>query len=62
MTVFNSIGRRVRTLVDGEWPAGAHRAAWDGRDEAGETAASGVYLVRLRSGAGIATRRLLLLR
>lgn len=62
MTVYNSIGGRVRILVDGELPAGAHRAAWDGRDEAGESAASGVYLVRLRSGAGTATRRLLLLR
>ena len=62
MTVFNSLGGRVRTLVDGELPPGVHRAAWDGRDEAGEAAASGVYLVRLRSGSGTATRRLLLLR
>ena len=62
MTVFNSLGRRVRTLVDGELSAGPHRAAWDGRDEDGEVAASGVYLVRLRSGAGTETRRLLLLR
>ena len=62
VTVFNSLGRKVRTLVDGELPAGAHRAAWDGRDEGGEPAASGVYLARLRSGAGTATRRLLLLR
>ena len=62
MTVYNSLGRPVRTLVDRELPAGAHRAAWDGRDEAGEAAASGVYLVRLRAGSGSATRRLLLLR
>ena len=60
--MYNSVGRRVRTLVDGELPAGAHRAAWDGRDETGESAASGVYLVRLRSASGTATRRLLLLR
>ncbi len=26
-------------------PAGAHRAYWDGRDEAGRSSASGVYLV-----------------
>ena len=62
MTVYNSVGRRVRTLVDGELPAGAHQAAWDGRDEGGEEVASGVYLVRLRAGSGTATRRLLLLR
>ena len=34
MTVYNSLGRPVRTLVDGELSAGAHRAAWDGGDEA----------------------------
>ena len=37
-------GRLVRTLVDGWRPAGAHRAFWDGRDDAGRSAASGVYL------------------
>ena len=62
MTVFNSLGARVRTLVDGELPPGVHQAAWDGRDEAGEAAATGVYVVELRSGSGTASRRLLLLR
>ncbi len=38
-------GREVRTLVDGWRPGGAHRAFWDGRDDAGRAAASGVYLV-----------------
>jgi hypothetical protein len=37
-------GRLVRTLVDGWRPAGAHRAFWDGRDDSGRSAASGVYL------------------
>jgi hypothetical protein len=37
-------GRLVRTLVDGWRPAGSHRAFWDGRDEGGRSAASGVYL------------------
>ena len=54
MTVFNSLGARVRTLVDGELPPGVHQAAWDGRDEAGEAAATGVYVVELRSGSGTA--------
>jgi hypothetical protein len=37
-------GRLVRTLVDGWRPGGAHRAFWDGRDDTGRAAASGVYL------------------
>jgi len=31
-------------------PAGEHTALWDGRDEAGRDAPSGVYLVQLRGG------------
>lgn len=38
-------GRQVRTLVEGWRPAGAHRAFWDGRDDAGAAVASGMYLV-----------------
>jgi hypothetical protein len=37
-------GRLVRTLVDSWRPGGAHRAFWDGRDDGGRSAASGVYL------------------
>ena len=33
--VFEVGGRRVRTLADGQWPAGSHRIEWDGRDDAG---------------------------
>lgn len=56
-------GALVRTLVDHALPAGVHRLRWDGRDEAGRPAATGVYLARLR-GEGVApqARKLLLLR
>jgi hypothetical protein len=40
----------VRTLVDGWRPAGAHRARWDGRDQAGRAAASGRYLAVCEMG------------
>ena len=44
MRMVDVRGRLVRTLVDGYRPAGAHRAFWDGRDDSGRAAASGVYL------------------
>ena len=63
LVVFDVSGRRVRTLVDSPLAAGAHRAAWDGRDERGAMAASGVYFYRLESdGRGSQTRRLVLRR
>ena len=47
LEVFNLLGQRVATLVDGVQPAGAHRARWDGTDAAGQAAAAGVYVYRL---------------
>ena len=44
-------GRRVRTLSGGVQGAGRHALRWDGRDDAGQMVAPGVYLARI--GANI---------
>jgi hypothetical protein len=62
LTVFDVRGRRVRSLVRAQLPAGEHTVRWDGRDDAGGTTASGVYFVRLQSGTGADTRRVVLLK
>lgn len=55
-------GRLVRTLVDAVVPAGEHRQAWLGRDDAGREVASGTYLARLQTTAGGTTAKLMLVR
>ena len=61
LEVFNLLGQRVATLVDGEQPAGFHTASWDATDAAGQAVGAGVYLYRL-SGDGVqATRSMLLI-
>lgn len=62
LEVYTLIGQRIRTLEDGVVAAGVHIATWDGRDEAGRKASSGVYLVRLQAGHFVDTRRMMLLR
>ena len=47
LEVFNILGQRVATLVDGQQEAGAYVARWDGTDAVGRAAASGVYFYRL---------------
>jgi len=42
--------------------AGTHEVAWDGRDDLGHPAASGVYLVRLTTPSATITQRATLLR
>jgi flagellar hook assembly protein FlgD len=49
LTVHDLAGRLVRTLARGDLAAGHTTHAWNGRDEAGRSLPSGVYLVRLAS-------------
>ena len=62
LAIYNVMGQRVRTLVQGMQAAGRYQLAWDGRSDSGSSLASGVYLSRLVSAQGVQVRRLLLLK
>ena len=47
LEVFNTLGQRIATLVDGNQEAGSYQAQWDGTDAAGQAAAAGLYFYRL---------------
>ncbi len=61
LEVFNVLGQRVATLVDGEQPAGFHTARWDATDAAGQAVGAGVYICRLSGGGAEITRPMLLI-
>ena len=60
LTVYNVMGQKVRTLVNGALPAGTHSIEWDGRDDAARSVASGVYVYRLEMN-GTATSQTMIL-
>ena len=62
LRVYDVSGKLVRTLVDEVMGAGAHSAVWDGNDDAGRAAASGVYVTRLTAEGRTASRKNVLLR
>ncbi len=62
LAVYNLAGQKVKTLVSQPLDAGSHSLTWDGRDEAGQTVASGVYLYQLKTNREALTRRLVLMR
>jgi len=62
LDLFAVTGERVRTLVDGAFPAGPQRLAWDGRADDGRLLESGVYFARLSSAGRGTSARVLLLR
>jgi hypothetical protein len=51
LDVYDTLGRRIRCLVDAQQEAGYHSVTWDGLDQSGANVASGVYLVQLQTGA-----------
>ncbi len=62
LAVYDVKGRRVDTLISEQLEAGRHEAIWQGCDEAGRPAASGLYFARLISGEEVLTRKMLLLK
>src|SRR5262249_10115135 len=47
LTISDVHGRRVRRIVSEALPAGYHMVGWDGIDDRGRRAATGIYLVTL---------------
>ena len=63
LAVFDVSGRRVRVLARHRCEGGSRQQiVWDGRNDAGEWLASGVYLLRLLSETSAETRKLVLLK
>ena len=60
--VYDVAGRRVATLADGYHAADTYQAVWEGKDEAGNSVASGVYFYRLETPQGGMSKKMLLLK
>jgi hypothetical protein len=56
--VFDVAGRRVRTIVAGDLPAGSHELVFDGRDDAGRELPPGLYRVHARTASESSSRAL----
>ena len=60
LAVYNLLGQKVVTLVDGQATAGEHIATWDGTDDAGQPVSAGVYFCQLRAGGQTAVSKMIL--
>ena len=57
LTIFDSMGRVVETLVNGVQPAGSHSLIWEATGQP-----SGVYFYRINAGPVVETRKMILLK
>jgi len=48
LTIYNLLGKIVRTLIKERQHPGEHRAVWDGKDDEDNDVASGIYFYRLK--------------
>jgi len=62
LKIINIRGQIVRTLVNEYKPAGQYSVYWDGKDDAGEKVASGLYLYNLKFGNFSKTKKLLFIK
>ena len=67
LTIYAANGSVVRTLALGHQAAGIYQgrgraAYWDGKNEIGESAASGIYFYTFTAGDFTATRKMLLMK
>ena len=63
LKIYNSIGQLVRTLIKGEvLEAGRYTYSWDGRNNNGNTASSGFYIIRITAGRFQAVKKAILLK
>jgi len=65
VAIYSVDGKLVRTLAIGHQPPGVYQrksraAYWDGKNELGETVASGTYFYTLKAGDFTATRKMLI--
>jgi hypothetical protein len=62
LSIYDLLGRRVRTLVHRVQNSGSYTVEWDGKNDFGTQVASGIYVYSLTAGKFKQSRRMILLR
>ncbi|MGB5108033.1 MAG: FlgD immunoglobulin-like domain containing protein [Candidatus Zixiibacteriota bacterium] len=62
LTIINTAGQKVATVLNGVMSAGRHQVRWDGKDGSGNQVSSGVYLYKFESAGFTETRKMLLVK
>lgn len=62
LKIFNILGQEVATLVDDVRNAGAYRILWDGKNAAGLTVASGIYVYQIKTANFQDAKKMMLIR
>jgi len=62
LVIFDVLGRKIATLIDGRMNAGGYTIKWDGKDYSGDSMSSGIYFYRLVTDLGVRQAKMTLLK
>lgn len=62
LTVYNTLGQEVKTLVSGTYDSGVHTVQWDGTNDFGNPVSSGVYFYKIVANKYVALKKMNLMR
>ena len=62
LSVYNIVGRKVKTLVNNYETAGRKASAWYGVDDSGSPLSAGMYFYRLTAGGKVFTKKMVLMK
>jgi len=56
--IFNTLGQKVRTLVNETKAAGSYDVYWDGKDDTGKEMSAGIYIYKIQAGSFTAMKKM----
>ena len=62
LVIYNMLGQVVRTLVNERITAGVKTVEWDGLNDAGISVPTGTYFAKLKTSAGVDTKKMMLVK
>jgi flagellar hook assembly protein FlgD len=62
LTIYNSLGKEIKSLVNTTQAAGNYERQWNGTDNFGNVAASGIYFYTLQTDNFTETKKMLLVK
>lgn len=62
LEIYNMKGQKVRTLVNESLEVGMHSVLWHGKDETGNSVASGLYSCIIKSGNSSTSKKIILMK
>jgi hypothetical protein len=62
ITIYDMLGREIRTLVNTTRDAGFKSVIWDATNDYGKPVSAGVYIYQIQAGEFVQTRKMVLLK